>query len=314
MTFEVTILGSSSAIPTSERYPTAQAVNLLGRFFLVDCGEGTQIQLRRMKFSFARVNHIFVSHLHGDHFLGLPGLISTRNLLGIKSDLHIYAHSPLKELIQPLIDHMKGELGFSITFHPLNFRQPAVVWEDRLVEVVSFPLKHSVPCCGFLFREKPSLPNLRKDQIARYAIPVSQMQQIKEGAGFTTGEGAEIPHSELVIAPPAPRSYAFMTDTAYHEPAAEIIRGADLLYHEATFLEEMQDWAGKTLHSTARQAAQMAVHAGVGRLILGHFSTRYKNLSPFLTEARALFPETSLAADGDRFAIPTLPRRNACQN
>ena len=314
MTFEVTILGSSSAIPTSERYPTAQAVNLLGRFFLVDCGEGTQIRLRKMKFSFARISHIFISHLHGDHFLGLPGLISTRNLLGIKSDLHIYAHSQLKELIQPLIDHMKGELGFSITFHPLNFRQPALVWSDTRAEVISFPLKHSVPCCGFLFREKPPLPNLRKDKISTYGIPISQMQQIKEGAGFVTSGGIEIPHGELVIPPPPPRSYAFMTDTAYHEPATEIIRGADLLYHEATFLEEMREWSEKTLHSTARQAAEIARKAGVRRLVLGHFSTRYKELSPFLEEARLLFPETELATDGTRFAITPLPRKNACQN
>ncbi len=314
MTFEVTILGSSSAIPTSEKYPTAQAVNLLGRFFLVDCGEGTQIRLRQMNISFARINHIFISHLHGDHFLGLPGLISTRNLLGITSDLHVYSHSVLKDLIQPLIDHMKGELGFSITFHPLNFRQPAVVWSDQKAEVISFPLKHSVPCCGFLFREKELLPNIRKEKISEYGIPIRSMQAIKEGAGFVTEEGVEVSHEELTLPPPPPRSYAFCTDTAVHEPAAEIIRGADLLYHEATFLSDLEEWAGKTLHSTARQAAAFAALAGVKKLVLGHFSSRYKSLDPFLEEARPLFPETELARDGARFIITSPPRKTSCQS
>lgn len=314
MTFEVTILGSSSAIPTSEKYPTAQAVNLLGRFFLVDCGEGTQIRLRQMNISFARINHIFISHLHGDHFLGLPGLISTRNLLGITSDLHIYSHSVLKDLIQPLIDHMKGELGFSITFHPLNFRQPAVVWSDAKGEVISFPLKHSVPCCGFLFREKEQLPNIRKEKILEFGIPIRSMQAIKEGAGFVTEEGVEVSHEELTLPPPPPRSYAFCTDTAVYEPAAEIIRGADLLYHEATFLHDLEEWAGKTLHSTARQAAAFAALAGVKKLVLGHFSSRYKNLDPFLEEARPLFPETELARDGAHFIIPSPPRKTSCRN
>lgn len=216
-----------------------------------------------MHFSFEKIRHIFISHLHGDHFFGLPGLISTRNLLNIRSDLHIYAHSLLVELIQPLIDHMKGELGFRIVFHPLNFKQPELIYSDKHVEVISFPLKHSVPCCGFLFREKEKLPNIRKEKITEYAIPVRQLQAIKEGADFTDEKGNIIPHALLTIPPAPPRSYAFCTDTAYHEAIAETIANADLLYHEATFLSDLEEWAGKTLHATARQAATIALKANV---------------------------------------------------
>ncbi len=303
MNFELTILGSSSAIPTSERYPTAQVLNVLERFFLIDCGEGTQIQLRRLKINFAKISHICISHLHGDHYYGLIGFISTRNLLGINNDLHIYAHSELKNLLQPQIDYLKADLQFKIIFHPLNFRKPELIFSDNRAEILSFPLKHSVPVCGFLFREKAQLPHMRKEKIAEYQIPLRQIQTIKEGAGFTTESGAVIPHSELTTPAAPPRSYAFCTDTAYFEPAAEIIRGVDLLYHEATFLDEMAGWAAQTYHSTARQAAEMARNAQAKKLLIGHFSTRYKELQPFLDEARQIFPDTELASDGARFRI-----------
>lgn len=303
MNFELTILGSSSAIPTSERYPTAQVLNVLERFFLIDCGEGTQIQLRRLKINFAKISHICISHLHGDHYYGLIGFISTRNLLGINNDLHIYAHSELKNLLQPQIDYLKADLQFKIIFHPLNFRKPELIFSDNRAEILSFPLKHSVPVCGFLFREKAQLPHMRKEKITEYQIPLRQIQAIKEGAGFTTESGAVIPHSELTTPAAPPRSYAFCTDTAYFEPAAEIIRGVNLLYHEATFLDEMAGWAAQTYHSTARQAAEMARNAQAKKLLIGHFSTRYKELQPFLDEARQIFPDTELASDGARFRI-----------
>ncbi len=303
MTFELTILGSSSAIPTSEKYPTAHVLNVHERFFLIDCGEGTQIRLRQYKFSFDRIRHIFISHLHGDHFLGLPGFISTRNLLGIHSDLHLYSHSELKRLLQPILDHLKGELGFRIIFHPLNFKVPEIVYSDAVTEVVTFPLKHSIPCCGFLFREKPPLPNLIKEKIIRYQIPIRQLQAIKEGGDYTDENGMVVPHHDLTIAPPPPRSYAFCSDTAYHEPVIEIITKTDLLYHEATFLSELEDWAAKTLHSTAAQAATIARNAGVKKLVIGHFSNRYKNPESFLEEARAIFPNTEVAFDGAKFKV-----------
>jgi len=312
MTFELTILGSSSAIPTSERYPTAQVLNLLERFFLIDCGEGTQIQLRRMKFSFDRIRHIFISHLHGDHFYGLPGFISTRNLLGITTDIHIYAPADLKKLLRPLLNYMKGDMGFQIVFHPLNHQNPELIYSDEKSEVHSFPLNHSIPCCGFLFREKRHPANLIREKIEQYRIPVSQLRPIKGGADFTTGTGEVIPHTGLTIPPPPTRSYAFCTDTAFYEPAADFIRGVDMLYHEATFLSEPENRASGTFHSTARQAAEMALKSHANKLILGHFSTRYKTTAPFLAEAQAIFGNTEIASDGARFTIPL--QKNAGQN
>ena len=303
MNFELTILGSSSAIPTSERYPTAHVLNIRERFFLIDCGEGTQIRLRKMKISFARIGHIFISHLHGDHFFGLPGFISTRNMLGITSDLHIYSHSELRTLLQPLIDHLKGELGFKIIFHPLNFKKSEKIFSDKYAEVFSFPLKHSVPCCGFLFREKAPLANILKEKILEFGIPVQQILPIKEGADYVTPEGKIIPNSLLVIPPPRPRSYAFCTDTAFLEEIIPIISEVDLLYHEATFLDQLREWAEKTCHSTASQAAEVARLAKASRLIIGHFSTRYKSTEPFLEEAVRIFPNTELAEDGARFSV-----------
>jgi ribonuclease Z len=301
--FELTILGSSSAIPTSERYPTAQVLNVLERFFLIDCGEGTQIQLQRLKFRIGRINHIFISHLHGDHYFGLIGFISTLSLLGYKNDIHIYSHSELKTLIDPQLALMKEEMEFQVIFHPLNMKKTQVIFSDEKVEVTSFPVKHSIPTCGFLFREKGKLPNMRKDMIEYHKIPLRDIQAIKEGADFICENGEVIPHASLTIPPKHPRSYAFCTDTAYHEPITEIIQGVDLLYHEATFQNDKKELAAKTLHSTAADAATIALKAGVKKLLIGHFSNRYKKLDNFLLEARQVFPETYLAIDGHKTKI-----------
>lgn len=304
MSFELTILGSSSAIPTAFRYPTAQVLNVSERFFLIDCGEGAQIQLRRLGISFRKIRHVFISHLHGDHYLGLTGFISTRNLLGLHSDLHIYSHSDLIGLILPQINQMKGEMGFEVIFHPLNFKKPELIFSDKKCEVFSFPLKHSIPVCGFLFREKPAPSNMIKEKITEYDIPFKDIPGIKAGADYTIADGKVIPNKELTIPAPRPRSYAFCTDTVPYEPALEWIRDVDLLYHEATFLTDKTDWASKTLHSTARGAAETARKAGVGQLIIGHFSNRYKNTDLFLEEAQAIFPNTLLAEDGKRYPLP----------
>jgi ribonuclease Z len=312
MTFELTILGSSSAIPTSERYLTAQVLNALERFFLIDCGEGTQIRLRQMKFSFDRIRHIFISHLHGDHFYGLPGFISTRNLMGIKTDLHIYSHSDLIKMLDPLLEHLKEDLTFKLVFHPLNFRKFDQIFSDEKMEVFSFPLNHRIPCCGFLFREKQQIPNLIRQKIEEYKIPVRQLRAIKEGADYADETGKIIPYAELTYPPVKPRSYVFCTDTSCLESVAEIVREVDLLYHEATFLHRDEELARKTFHSTARQAAALALQANVKKLILGHFSTRYKKTNPFLEEAKAVFENTELATDGARFTIPL--QKSACQN
>lgn len=303
MPFELTILGSSSALPTSDKYPTAQVLNVLGRFFLIDCGEGTQIQLRRQKIGFSKIKHIFISHLHGDHYYGLIGLISTLNLLGLKSDIHIYSPSELKNLLQPQLDFLKGGMSLNLIFHPLNFKKQQRIYADKRVEVYSFPVKHSISTCGFLFKETEKQRNMRKDAIEYYQIPIAKIKEIKAGADFVSDEGKVIANESLTIPPPAPRSYAFCTDTAFHLPLAEIVKGVDLLYHEATFLEEMRDFAKKTLHSTAIDAATIAKLAGVKKLIIGHFSSRFHDIKLFENEARTVFENTEAAKEGKTYKV-----------
>lgn len=301
MSFELTILGSNSALPTSNRYPTAQVLNVPGRCFLIDCGEGTQMQLRRNKISFSKIRHIFISHLHGDHFYGLIGLLSTMNLLGVKSDVHIYAPSELKTLIQPQLDFIRGEMSINPIFHPLNLKKTQTVFESKNTEIISFPVKHSIPTVGFLFREKQKQANIKKEMIKAYNIPLAKIKDIKAGADFETEDGRLIPNTKLTTPPPKPKSYAFCTDTAFHPPIAEIINGVDLLYHEATFLEELKDLAEKTRHSTARQAAEIAKLSKASKLLIGHFSSRFKNLEDFKTEAKEVFKNTELAIEGKKY-------------
>ncbi|WP_297090688.1 ribonuclease Z [uncultured Draconibacterium sp.] len=303
MPFELTILGSNSALPTSNRYPTAQVLEVPGRCFLIDCGEGTQMQLRRNKFSFSKIQHIFISHLHGDHYYGLIGLLSTMNLLGVKTDVHIYAPSELKELIKPQLDFIRGEMSINLIFHPLNQKKPATIFENKTIEVISFPVKHSIPTLGFLFKEKQKPANIKKEMIAYYNIPLAKIKAIKAGNDFITNEGEVIPNERLTTPPPRPKSYAFCTDTAFHPPLSEILQHVDLLYHEATFLEELKDLAAKTLHSTARQAAEMAQLCKASKLLIGHFSSRFKNLEYFKTEAQEVFANTELALEGKKYII-----------
>lgn len=297
MPLKVTILGSSSALPTSDRYPTAQVIELPGRFFMVDCGEGTQIQIRRNKISFSKIKHVFISHLHGDHYYGLIGLISTMNLLGLSHELHIYSHSELKNLIQAQLDFIKGDMKIKPVFHPLNFKTKQKIYSDKRIEVFSFPVKHSIPTCGFLFREIEKPANIKKEYIQKYNIPVKQIKAIKAGADFITEDSKIIANKILTTPPPKPTSYAYCTDTVFHPEIADIISHVDLLYHEATFPEEMKEFARKTMHSTATQAASMAKMAQVKKLIIGHFSARYYDVSIFLKEAREVFKNTVLAED-----------------
>jgi len=301
MSFELTILGSNSALPTSNRYPTAQVLDVPGLCFLIDCGEGTQMQIRRNKISFSKIRHIFISHLHGDHFYGLIGLISTMNLMGIKTDLHIYAPSELKDLIQPQLNHIRGEMTVKPIFHPLNFKKPQLILETKTIEIYSFPVKHSIPTSGFLFKEKPKSANIKKDLVKAYKIPIAKIKDIKAGANFVTEDGSTISNENLTIPPIPPKSYAFCTDTAFNPPIAEIIKGVDLLYHEATFLEKLKDLAEKTMHSTAKQAAEMAQLAKAKKLVIGHFSARFKNTDDFVKEAKEVFPETEAAIEGKTF-------------
>lgn len=303
MPFELTILGSNSALPTSDRYPTAQVLKMPGRLFLIDCGEGTQIQLRRNKINFSKIKHIFISHLHGDHYYGLIGLISTLNLLGLKSDIHIYAPSEIKNLLQPQLDYIKGGMVVNLIFHPLNFKKPQQIYLDKRTEVISFPLKHSISTCGFLFRELPKLANIKKEMIEYHKIPVSKIKEIKNGADFETTDGEIIPNEKLTNPSPKPVSYAFCTDTAYHEPIIDVIKDVDLLYHEATFLEAMRDFATKTLHSTTTDAANMAKRANAKKLLIGHFSARYNDIKLFEREARTVFENTEAAREGKTYRV-----------
>ncbi|NPA37120.1 MAG: ribonuclease Z [Chlorobi bacterium] len=303
MTFSVTILGSNSALPTTKRYPTAQVLNVSERFFLIDCGEGTQLQLRSNKIKFSRINNIFISHLHGDHVFGLIGLISTFGLLGRTNDLHIYAHSDLETLLQPQIDYFCNDLGFKPVYHHLNTKEPETIFEDKSVTVTSFPLKHRVPTCGFLFREKQKEPNIRKEAITKYSLGIADIVKIKRGEPFFDSNGQQIYAGELILPPPPPRSYAFCSDTGYNPAMIPVIKNVDLLYHEATFAEEHKELAKKTTHSTARQAAEIAKEANAGKLILGHFSSRYDDLSVIENEAREIFPETYLVNDGDVWEV-----------
>jgi len=261
------------------------------------------MQLRKFKFKFGKINYIFISHIHGDHTLGLFGLISSLVLLDRKSELTIYAPSPLEKIVD---DHLKAfdiVLPFLLTFVTLNCKLSEKIYEDDRLLVETIPLKHRIPTCGFLFKEKPRLKNIRKEVIGTYKIPIKEIQKIKEGADFTQESGEVIPNSKLTVQPNPPRSFAYCTDTLYTESIITKINGVDLLYHEATFMQDMVDQARENFHSTGFQAATLAKKANVGKLILGHFSARYKDLNPLLQEAKAHFENTFLAEDGATFPV-----------
>ena len=301
--FSVTILGSSSAQPTTNRFPTSQVVSLNEKLYLIDCGEGTQIQLRRFKVKTGKINHIFISHLHGDHIFGLPGLISTLALSGKKGELHIYAHSELKIMMEHLMKFMNEFVDFRVVYHPLNFKKRAIIHEDSKLTIESFPLKHRIPCCGFLFTEKQHELHLRGDFIDELKVSIAGRVAIKGGEDYQLPNGEVIPNKELTFPRDPIRSYAFCTDTVCRKQIIPIIQNVDLLYHEATFADELSELALKTYHTTARQAAILALEADVKKLIIGHFSSRYKNVDLLVDEARVLFPNTFPANDGDRFEV-----------
>lgn len=297
MTFDLTILGSGSALPTTRRYPTAQALNVLERFFLIDCGEGTQLQIRNSKIRLGKLNHIFISHLHGDHIFGLFGLLSTFNLLGRKNDLFIYGHPELETILKFFKQHFAEGLQFSIRLKPLIADSLNPIFDDKSVEVFSFPLRHRIPAFGFLFREKTRQANIRKIAVEKYQPGVKEILNIKNGGDLVLDDGTRIPNKDLVEPAFKPRSYAFCSDTSYYERIVQWIYGVDLLYHEATFANADLKIAKQTGHSTASQAAMIARSAHAKKLILGHFSNRYKDLSVLLDEAKAIFPNTFLAED-----------------
>jgi ribonuclease Z len=303
MSFSLTILGSSSALPTSVRYLTAHVLNVDERFFLIDCGEGTQFQLRKYKAKLGKLNHIFISHLHGDHVLGLPGLISTLNLLGRENDLHIFAPSQLEKILQPILSFFITKLEFKIIYHPLNTTSYQLIYEDDKMTVHSFPLIHRIETCGFVFREKPRLRNIKKEFIDYYHIPLREIINIKKGEDYITDDGLVIPNDKLTIEPPITKSYAFCSDTAYNEVIIPWIENVELLYHEATFSDEDVDRAHETKHSTASEAAKMALKSNAKKLIIGHFSARYKDITPLIEQAQKIFPNTEAAEEGMEIII-----------
>jgi ribonuclease Z len=304
MPFQLTILGTSSALPTSNRYPTAQVLNVLGRFFLIDCGEGTQTQMRKYKIGFSKIDHIFITHLHGDHIFGLIGLISTMILMGRTKDMHIYSHSELRKFLSEQIKFIyPDDIPFKIVYHPLNFKREQLIFEDKKVKVYSFPLVHRIPACGFRFEEIPPLPNLIPEKIKEFNIPIRERQKIKEGGDFTTGDGIVIPHSELTVNRYKSRSFAFCSDTRFDESYIESVKNVDLLYHEATFATNNEALAKETYHSTGKDAATVALKAQAGQLLIGHFSARYKDVAVILNEACQIFPTTKAISEGDVYSV-----------
>ncbi len=299
----MTILGSSSALPTSKRYPSAHVLNAHERFFLIDCGEGTQMQLRKYRIKFGRIHHIFISHLHGDHVFGLYGLLSSMNLSGRESAISLYAPAGFREILLSHLSDFDIHLNYDIDFIGLEGTQPAKIFENKNISVFSFPLKHRVPAFGFLFREKEKERNILKEAINKYSIPVSEIHKIKKGSDFYTSEGKCIPNKDITVDPPRPRSFAYCSDTMYFKRLAEFIRDVDLLYHEATFAAADKDLAEKTGHSTSEQAAMTARDAHAQRLIIGHFSARYKDINLLLEEARKIFPDTITAEEGSIITV-----------
>jgi len=296
--FRVYILGCGSALPTDKHNPSAQAVEVRERMFLVDCGEGTQLSLRRMHVNFNRIQGIFISHLHGDHCLGLIGLISTMNLADRTAPFQVYAPAEYRSLFTAEMDFFCHDLSYEVTFHPVDTTVCQTVYEDSSITVVSLPLDHRVPCCGYLFRERQGRPHLRRDMMDQYGIPYSQADRIKAGDDYVTADGTTLPNAMLVTPADRPRAYAYCSDTRYMPGLHRLIAGVNVLYHESTYAQDRADRAGKYFHSTARDAATVAREAGVGQLYIGHYSARYDDEQVLLDEAREVFPETFLTREG----------------
>ncbi|WP_417200764.1 ribonuclease Z [Bizionia sp.] len=295
---KLTILGCYSATPRTDTNPTAQVLDINNHLFLIDCGEGTQVELRRNKIKFARIKHIFISHLHGDHFFGLVGLISTFRLLTRETELHIYGPKGLKDIITLQMKLAESWTNYPLIFHELTSKESVLIFEDDKVEVHTIPLEHRIYTNGFLFKEKPGERKLDMNAVLNADIDVAYYRKLKQGFDVENKDGIIISNQEVTKAPNKPKSYAFCSDTAYSEAIIPIIKDVDLLYHESTFLEKHEKLAAPTKHSTAKQAASIAKQAGVGTLLLGHYSTRYDNLKDFKLEAETIFESVELARDG----------------
>lgn len=303
---KLTILGSSSALPTSGRYPSAHVLNVHERLFLIDCGEGTQMQLRKCKIRFGKINHIFISHLHGDHVFGLYGLLSTFNLMGRLNPVHLYAPQNYSEMLLSHLRDFDINLNFEVEFTPLKGEDPVTILDEKYLTVTALPLKHRIASFGFLFREKPADRNVIKEAILKYNIPVVRIPAIKKGEDLVTDDGLLIKNEEITTPPPKPLSYAYCSDTMYFSRLSTFVKEVDLLYHEATFDKSLSGLALMTGHSTTLDAAKVAVEARAKTLIIGHFSARYKDILPLVEEAKTLFPATLPAIDGTSYDVHNL--------
>ncbi len=298
MSFKLTILGSSSAIPTIDRNPTAQLLNVNERFFLIDCGEGTQVQLRKYQLSFQRISHIFISHLHGDHYFGLIGLISSMHLLGRKKDLHIHAHKELKEIIDLQLRSSDTELNFPLFFHPIPEDLEGVIFEDDNIKVSNLLLDHSIKCSGFVFEEIRSKRKIIKSEVEKLNVPYDKMKSLKNGVDWINKKGEIIPNEQLTIENSKPHTYAFCSDTRYNEQLISKIEGVDLLYHETTFKKDLEERAFQTGHSTTLQAASIARKSNVKSLLIGHYSQRYRDFQELADESKEIFENVIVSYSG----------------
>ncbi|MBX2919276.1 MAG: ribonuclease Z [Ferruginibacter sp.] len=294
--FALTILGNNSAIPAFDRNPTAQVLQTMDESFLIDCGEGTQMQLSKYKIKRSRINHIFISHLHGDHYFGLIGLLTSMSLLNRNQPLHIHAPAPLQELINMQLDFASTQLCFPLHFHSLQ-DEGAIVSNDKIT-ITCFKVQHRIDCWGFLFKEKKNSRKLDPERAKIYEIPAAFYEKLQQGHDYVNKKGTIVPNEEVTTAGPIPKSYAYCADTIYDESLAEKVKGVDLLYHETTYLKNLQQRATDRYHSTTIQAGSIAKKAGVKKLLIGHFSSKYESLDEFLSETKEIFENTELALQG----------------
>ena len=301
--FKIHILGCGSALPTLKHNASSQLIEMRGKCFMVDCGEGAQMQFRRSHIHFSKLNAIFISHMHGDHCFGLMGLLSTLGMLGRTSKLRIYAPKEYESLFRQQVEFFMQTMEYEMEMIPVDTEKQQIIYEDHSLTVETVPLQHRVPCCGFIFREKPTLPHIRRDMIDYYGIPVSQINNIKNGADWTNEDGDVIPNARLVQPADPSRSYAYCSDTRFMPGLKEKVKGVTVLYHESTYTSDQEDRAKIYYHSTARQAATIAAGAGVGTLLLGHYSARYNDEQVLLQEAKAVFENSILTQEGMVFNV-----------
>lgn len=299
--YRINILGSGSALPKINAFPTSQILEMRGHQYMIDCGEGAQIRMRQYAVKYSRLNHIFISHLHGDHFFGLPGMISSMAMLGRTADITIHAFPDLERLLRPVFDFFLADFPFEVKFESFRPNVSEVIYEDKVLRVRTIPLVHRVPCSGFIFEEHPKELHLVPKMLNAYNVPISKYKELKAGADFVTDDGEVVPNRRFTLPPSPSRRFAYMSDTVYSEKYLDLVSGADCLYHESTFLSSDGPKILARQHSSAEQAALFAKKANVKKLIIGHYSARYGSPELFLKEAKSVFCNVVAATDGSSF-------------